>query len=573
MKNRVSILMCLLLTLFMSQTSFGSDIEELNTYFEIRDTIKLMNSEMESGIKSSDKPSIFDEKDIELKIESFIGFMKGRISVYAVSDSRLKFHYIKKLESLLDETMRLFAQAKPIIQLRHDLEAPMVEKVITPTSYATVTHPYFDSIDFRTLASREPLNEEPKEILSVSAVPATFETNNTGEDRVTSKKVEAKAVSEVKAVKAETANTKAKAVKAEKTETTDKEKDIKQEIAKSANKKDKEETKKVFSQKGDKIVEKSTEEGFMRPMAIMVENHNQARPQSGLYLADVLYEMPVEGGITRFMGVFTRAPSLIGPVRSCREYFVDRALEAEALYVHCGGSPMGYAYISKSKIRSIDEIKNSPPFFRDKVRKAPHNLYGKGELIYNYMAKRCSMRVATEPAILSFGKREETGELPGEYLKINYHSNYNLVCKYEEGVYHRYMNNILHLDRETKKPLKASAIVLQTAVMRTVDSIGRQEISFIGSGKACILEKGRRTNVTWHKQTPRARTVYLDNNGKEYLFDKGGQIWILVVSPNHRVSFGTQNAVAETKKSVKLEISKENTDSKTTPKAGVNNGY
>ncbi len=275
----------------------------------------------------------------------------------------------------------------------------------------------------------------------------------------------------------------------------------------------------------------------MRPMAIMIENHNQARPQSGLYAADVVYEIPVEGGITRFMGLYTKMPGLIGPVRSCREYFVDRALEVDALYVHCGGSPMGYAYIAKTKIRSIDEIKNSPPFFRDKIRKAPHNLYGNGEALYRYMSKRTDMRVKTQPVPLSYGVRNELGTESGNYLKINYHGNYTLVIKEEKGVYHRYMNNILHLDRETKKPLEASAVVLQVASMRVVDSVGRQEISFIGSGTAWILENGKRTAVTWHKATPRAKTTYLDANGKEYLFANKGQVWIQVVSPSTKIFF------------------------------------
>ena len=98
------------------------------------------------------------------------------------------------------------------------------------------------------------------------------------------------------------------------------------------------------------------------------------------------------------------------------------------------------------------------------------------------------MRVNTKPIPLSYGVRGEGGEAVGDYLRINYHGNYNVVCKYENGVYHRYMNNILHLDRETQKPLEASAIVLQTAAMRVVDSVGRQEISFIGSGTAWIFE-------------------------------------------------------------------------------------
>ena len=104
--------------------------------------------------------------------------------------------------------------------------------------------------------------------------------------------------------------------------------------------------------------------GPIRPMAIMIENHRLARPQTGLNEANIVYEIPVEGGITRFMGIYNKIPGVVGPIRSCREYFVDRALEVSALYVHCGGSPKGYQYLASSHIFSIDEIKIGKVFQR-----------------------------------------------------------------------------------------------------------------------------------------------------------------------------------------------------------------
>ena len=533
---------------FLCSASFAS-IEELHNYFEIRDTIKLMNDEMRKGLESQNLPSLFDENEIEFKLESFISFMKNRVSVYAASDSKLRFHYVKKLNTLLDETSSLLYEARPLIKAKREAKLNQKEPVVPPVSYSTITHPYFDSIDFRTLASREPINGDYTVIN-----PIPVETKKKSDKEKSDKKQEKPKEEPVVAKKEEkqpekVAETKpekpietvAKPVEEKKTEPAKQEETKKETVV--TTEKPKEETNKVI-----KPVTQPTGEGYMRPLAIMIENHNQARPQSGLYAADIVYEMPVEGGITRFMGLYTKLPGLIGPVRSCREYFVDRALEVDALYVHCGGSPMGYAYLAKSKIRSIDEIKNSPPFFRDKIRKAPHNLYGTGEAIYKYMSKRTDMRMKTQPVPLSYGIRGELGKEAGDYLRINYHGNYTLVIKYENGVYHRYMNNILHLDRETKKPLDASAVVLQVASMRTVDAIGRQEISFIGSGTAWILEKGKRTKVTWHKAGPRNKTVYIDENGVEYLFPENGQVWVQVVSPSHKTFF---EPVKESKEAAK----------------------
>ena len=546
MRNRLVNYLLLVFVFFIALPSYAS-IEELHGYFEIRDTIKLMNDEMRKGLESQHLPSLFDENEIEFKLESFISFMKNRVSMYAASDSKLRFHYVKKLNTLLDETSALFHEARPLIKAKREAKSNKQEPVVPPVSYSTITHPYFDSIDFRTLASREPINgdytvinpipvetkKEPKKINE----KAVIKQEKPKEEPVVAKKEEKQQEKATETKPEKPIETIVKPVEEKKTEVT------KQEETVVTTEKPKEETNKVI-----KPVTQPTGEGYMRPLAIMIENHNQARPQSGLYAADIVYEMPVEGGITRFMGLYTKLPGLIGPVRSCREYFVDRALEVDALYVHCGGSPMGYAYLAKSKIRSIDEIKNSPPFFRDKIRKAPHNLYGTGEAIYKYMSKRTDMRVKTQPVPLSYGIRGELGKEAGDYLRINYHGNYTLVIKYENGVYHRYMNNILHLDRETKKPLDASAVVLQVASMRTVDAIGRQEISFIGSGTACILEKGKRTKVTWHKAGPRNKTVYIDENGVEYLFPENGQVWVQVVSPSHKTFF---EPVKESKEAAK----------------------
>lgn len=549
MSNRFTNYLIFIFVFLVSSVSYGS-IEELSGYFEIRDTIQLMNDEMQKGLDYKTLPSLFDEDEIEAKLESFIGFMKNRVSMYAASDSKLRFHYVKKLNTLLDQTSKLLAEAKPLIKAKRESKADKKEKVVPPVTYATIAHPYFNSIDFRTLASREPLNED---LPVAKELPKENKKTTNVAEKTKDKKEIAKATTD-KEKESEEKKASVKADSKEKTEKTEKEIEKKAET-KTAEVKpetqvvpDKKETVVAKDSKESKTEKTSTETSapstiqfpageYMRPMAIMIENHNQARPQSGLYTADIVYEIPVEGGITRFMALYTKMPGLIGPVRSCREYFVDRALEVDALYVHCGGSPMGYAYIAKTKIRSIDEIKNSPPFFRDKIRKAPHNLYGNGEAIYRYMAKRTDMRVKSQPIPLSYGERTEKGTESGNYLRINYHGNYTLIIKEEKGVYHRYMNNILHLDRETKKPLEANAVVLQVASMKVVDSVGRQEISFIGSGTAWIFENGKRTPVTWHKASPKTKTTYIDNNGKEYLFNKNGQVWIQVVSPSHKIFF------------------------------------
>ena len=157
MKNRFLKVTFLFIMVFLCSASYAS-IEELNNYFEIRDTIKLMNDEMRKGLETQNLPSLFDENEIEFKLESFISFMKNRVSMYAASDSKLRFHYVKKLNALLDDTSNLLYEARPLIKAKREAKLNKKEPVVPPVSYSTITHPYFDSIDFRTLASREPIN-------------------------------------------------------------------------------------------------------------------------------------------------------------------------------------------------------------------------------------------------------------------------------------------------------------------------------------------------------------------------------------------------------------------------------
>ncbi len=277
----------------------------------------------------------------------------------------------------------------------------------------------------------------------------------------------------------------------------------------------------------------------MRPLAVMIENHVQARPQTALDEAEVVYEIPVEGGITRFMALFYHVPGIIGPVRSCREYFIDRAFEVNALYVHCGGSPKGYEYIGKTKIFAIDEISNGGPFFRDRTRKAPHNLYARGKDLITTANQRHPMQLPYQRLPLRYGPHPSAGPVPGRGLVIRYHGNYSVSYRFNPryNLYDRFMNGVQHLDRVTLRPVSPGTVILQEAAMRVVDEKGRQEISFIGQGKAFILHGGTLLRATWKKDGIREFTRFFDEHGQPVIFSNKAPVWIQVVSPQNAVVF------------------------------------
>lgn len=119
-----------------------------------------------------------------------------------------------------------------------------------------------------------------------------------------------------------------------------------------------------------------------RPLAVMVENEYNARPQSGLDKAGVVYEVLAEGGITRFLAIYLgETVDEIGPVRSARPYFLDYTMEYDGIYIHYGASPQGYTDLKKLKIDAINGMYDDVTFWRDKSRKEPHNAYTNTEKI------------------------------------------------------------------------------------------------------------------------------------------------------------------------------------------------
>ena len=147
-----------------------------------------------------------------------------------------------------------------------------------------------------------------------------------------------------------------------------------------------EEKKLVPSLTNGVLVEKGKEDKF--PVAIIFDNFDLARPQAGLAEADIVYEAEAEGGVTRYLGIFSHYDNLkkIGPVRSARPYFVDWAEEYNSLFVHCGGSPEALVKITDESIFDLNEFYNGSYFWRASSN-APHNIFTSGELLRKYLEK------------------------------------------------------------------------------------------------------------------------------------------------------------------------------------------
>lgn len=280
------------------------------------------------------------------------------------------------------------------------------------------------------------------------------------------------------------------------------------------------------------------EEIQVRPIAVMLGNNPSARPQYGMAEADLVYEFPAEGGITRFMTIYYHQQAAkIGPVRSARPYFIDRALDWDGVYVHVGQSPQAQVYFKNNKVAHIDEFSNSKFFWRDKSRKAPDNLFTSTDLLrermkglnYEREIKLMPFQFATEPL-------GEKGQAALK-IEINYPEKMNrAVFEYlpEQNVYQRFTGGKPHLDGETNKQLQASNIIVQYVTSKVLDKEGRLEVNMFGQGEIDFISGGRVIKGTWEKKQLREPTYYYDLEGNPLTFSPG-QTWIQIVDKNTKV--------------------------------------
>ena len=184
--------------------------------------------------------------------------------------------------------------------------------------------------------------------------------------------------------------------------------------------------------------------GNDRPIAVMIDNHSDAWPQAGLQDAYMVYEIIVEGGETRLMALFKGADvDKIGPVRSARHYFIDYAMENDAIYTHFGQSPQAASDIKKYNINDINGIaEDGTTFWRVKDKAAPHNAVTSTKKLLESAQSKKYKTTSTKESVLKYTTDEVNLENGQGAVSVTIpHSNLQTV-KYvyneESKVYERY---------------------------------------------------------------------------------------------------------------------------------------
>lgn len=289
----------------------------------------------------------------------------------------------------------------------------------------------------------------------------------------------------------------------------------------------------------------------IRPLGVMVNNHTEARPQSGLMDADVVYEIVAEGGITRFLAFFnTKIPEKIGPVRSTREYYLVLVREmGDAMLMHIGWSPQALVAIESWPVRSLG--RGNAPFWRDQARldagvAYEHTAYVSGKVMLEkgeelgwegvsetfvpYKFKEDSpVGTSTDPAVKKATKIKVDFWYPGDYTA-------NWEYDPTANVYKRFMGYdeadkpLPHKDGDTGVQLTTKNLILQYAkeIGITGDDKNRLDYELVGSGEGLVFIDGTVYNVTWSKASRDERTLYYTVDGEEVKFNRGN-FWIEIV--------------------------------------------
>lgn len=262
------------------------------------------------------------------------------------------------------------------------------------------------------------------------------------------------------------------------------------------------------------------------PILVSIPNDGTARPHYNISKADIVYEMYVEGSITRLLALYNdNIPDRVGPVRSGRMYMVDIVDDWRGAFVHFGGPRAAndwslHRKLIKSQVQyRLDGISNSTYFARDNSRKAPNNAYVN---LQGFASTIDAEPVGAQPFKFSTAPSKGTEDV--KEIKINYSGSNNVTYKYndEKGAYDRFINNNEYVDAVDGKQVAFQNIVIQETTQTNFGDVkGHINLDMLGTGKASFYFGGKMIKGTWTRTSKNKPTVYKDENGKEIKLSVG----------------------------------------------------
>jgi hypothetical protein len=286
--------------------------------------------------------------------------------------------------------------------------------------------------------------------------------------------------------------------------------------------------------------------------AVMVENSIDARPQSGLSQAGVVFEAQAEGGVTRFMALYQdTTPTNVGPIRSARPYYIQWALGFDAAYAHVGGSPDALADIGTWNVQDMNQFYNGNYYHRISSRAAPHNVYTGIDTLNGLESQKGYTSTFTgfpratvqtplaQPAATSI-------DLAVSGPVYNPHYDYNAAT----NSYNRSTEGTPDTDANTGKQISPTVVIAMVVPLSqgALDSSGAYYSNYnvLGSGTTYIFQNGGVTTGQWHKASAAGELTFTDASGNALPLNRG-QAWITAVANTTQISYKGAPAAAPAK--------------------------
>ncbi len=288
---------------------------------------------------------------------------------------------------------------------------------------------------------------------------------------------------------------------------------------------------------------------------IIIENSPDARPQSGLKDAGVVFEAVAEGGITRFLTLYQEAqPDYVGPVRSVRPYYLSWLLGFDAAVGHVGGSAEALAKIRNEGIKDLDQSFNGGAYQRVSQRYAPHNVYTSlGSLIALGKTKGFTKSEFTSlvrkeekpPTAATVPAQSTTPQpltpAPNSAKAIDFavsaalynpHFDYDLAT----NSYKRSQAGAPHIDERSKQQITPK-VVIALVMPKGIHPDGlHTTYGTIGSGTAYVFQDGTVTIGTWEKASDKAQLIFKDGGGAALGLNPG-QTWLTALGNTSSVKY------------------------------------
>lgn len=279
-----------------------------------------------------------------------------------------------------------------------------------------------------------------------------------------------------------------------------------------------------------KLVEPASAE--RRPIAIVVENHPDARPQSGLSEADIVYESLTEGGITRFLALFqTALPNKVGPIRSARPNFNYLANMWGAAYVHVGGSEQALEQITTGqlpRLTDLNEFYNGKLFIRDDGQAAPHNAFTAIEKLRTWLRQQSAEQWQKQTLSNFSDSLDASSWQSAQSLRIPFSTpSYAVSYAYlpEQQRYNRKVDDAEQTDSTKKAIIQPATVIVQfmDAEYLPVKDTTSVNLDFTGQGSILIFHSGKQASGKWKNQNGQIR--YYTNDGSDLTLPRG-PIWV-----------------------------------------------